>query len=155
MANHGHPDYPELEDYGHANLIADNGATNHFRVDWFTPDGLRAWGDGRTIILGTEGFIELRKYTDITRDAGGDHLFLVNGTVEKHFALHGKVGFPFFGAGDSRLPEPDGKSDDAGPRLQGGGALFARAGAGTADCGAFAVRTELRFLRASRVRATK
>src|SRR5271156_121499 len=37
-ANYAHPDYPELEDYGHANLVANNGATNHFRVDWFTPD---------------------------------------------------------------------------------------------------------------------
>ena len=53
----------ELEDFGDAALVADNGATNYFRVDWFTPDGLGAWGDGRTfIILGTEGYIELRKY---------------------------------------------------------------------------------------------
>jgi predicted dehydrogenase len=97
VANYSHPEYPELEDYGHANLVADNGATNYFRVDWHTPDGLRTWGDGRTVILGTEGFIELRKYIDITRDSGGDQLFLVNGKGERHFALAGKVGFPFFG----------------------------------------------------------
>jgi predicted dehydrogenase len=97
VANYSHPDYPELEDYGHANLVADNGATNYFRVDWHTPDGLRTWGDGRTVILGTEGYIELRKYIDITRDSGGDQLFLVNGKGERHFALAGKVGFPFFG----------------------------------------------------------
>jgi predicted dehydrogenase len=97
VANYSHPEYPELEDYGHANLVADNGATNYFRVDWQTPDGLRTWGDGRTVILGTEGYIELRKYIDITRDSGGDQLFLVNGKGERHFALAGKVGFPFFG----------------------------------------------------------
>ncbi len=97
VANYSHPEYPELEDYGHANLVADNGATNYFRVDWHTPDGLRTWGDGRTMILGTEGYIELRKYVDIARDDGGDQLFLVDGKGERHFALAGQVGFPFFG----------------------------------------------------------
>ena len=97
VANYANPDYPELEDYGHANLVANNGATNYFRVDWLTPSGLRTWGDGRTIILGTEGFMELRKYIDLARDASGDHLLLANAHGEKEFSLHGKVGFPFFG----------------------------------------------------------
>jgi len=97
VANYAHPEFPELEDYGHANLVADNGATNHFRVDWFTPDGLRTWGDGRTIILGTKGYMELRKYIDIARDTGQDQLFLVNGEGEKQLSLAGQVGFPFFG----------------------------------------------------------
>jgi len=96
VANYAHPLHPELEDYGHANLVADNGASNHFRVDWLTPDGLRTWGDGRTVILGTAGYIELRKYIDVARDSGGDQLFLVNGQEEKSFSLAGKVGFPFF-----------------------------------------------------------
>jgi predicted dehydrogenase len=97
VANYAHPEYPELEDYGHANLVADNGATNYFRVDWLTPNGLRVWGDGRTVILGTKGYIELRKYIDVAREAAGDHLFLVNGEGERHLSLGGKVGFPFFG----------------------------------------------------------
>ena len=97
VANYANQDYPELEDYGHANLVANNGATNYFRVDWLTPSGLRTWGDGRTIILGTEGFMELRKYIDLARDASGDHLLLANAHGEKEFSLHGKVGFPFFG----------------------------------------------------------
>ena len=97
VANYANKDYPELEDFGDASLVADNGATSYFRVDWLTPDGLRTWGDGRTIILGTAGYIEMRKYIDITRDAVGDQLFLVNQHGEQHFALHGKVGFPFFG----------------------------------------------------------
>jgi predicted dehydrogenase len=97
VANYANKGYPELEDFGDASLVADNGATSYFRVDWLTPDGLRIWGDGRTIILGTAGYIEMRKYIDITRDAVGDQLFLVNQHGEQHFALHGKVGFPFFG----------------------------------------------------------
>jgi predicted dehydrogenase len=97
VANYANKKYPELEDFGDATLVADNGAASYFRVDWLTPNGLRTWGDGRTIILGTDGYIEMRKYIDVTREDGGDQLFLVNQDDEKHFALAGKVGFPFFG----------------------------------------------------------
>jgi predicted dehydrogenase len=97
VANYHNKSYPELEDFGDANLIGDNGATNYFRVDWLTPDGLGTWGDGRTIILGTEGYIELRKYIDIARDPQGDQLYLVNQQGEMHYSLSGQVGFPFFG----------------------------------------------------------
>jgi predicted dehydrogenase len=97
VANYHHPEYPELEDFGEANLVADNGCSNYFRVDWFTPDGLSTWGDGRTLILGTDGYIELRKYTDIGRETDGDQLYLVNHETEQHLSLQGKVGYPFFG----------------------------------------------------------
>jgi predicted dehydrogenase len=97
VGNYAHPEYPELEDYGEASLLADNGATNFFRVDWFTPAGLGTWGDGRTFILGTEGYIELRKYVDVARGTEGDHLYLVNGEEKQHMELRGKVGYPFFG----------------------------------------------------------
>ncbi|GAE32961.1 Gfo/Idh/MocA family protein [Halalkalibacter hemicellulosilyticus] len=97
VANYHAKDYPELEDYGDATLVGDNGATNYFRVDWHTPDGLGTWGDGRTFILGTKGYIELRKYTDIARSHETDHLFLVNDQGERYLSLKGKVGFPFFG----------------------------------------------------------
>lgn len=97
VANFNNADAPELEDFGEANLLGNNGATNHFRVDWFTPDGLGTWGDGRLIILGTEGYIELRKYIDVGRDPSGDHLYLVTKDTEQHMELAGKVGFPFFG----------------------------------------------------------
>ena len=97
VANYANPDHPELEDYGHANLVANNGATNYFRVDWLTPTGLRGWGDGRTIILGTTGFIELRKYMDLAREVRSDLVLLANSEGEKEFAVHGKIGFPFFG----------------------------------------------------------
>lgn len=98
VGNYGHPDYPELEDFGDAVLVGDNGATQHFRVDWFTPDGLSAWGDGRTFILGTKGYIELRKYVNVgTHDGSSNHVFLVNEDGEQHFEVTGKVGYPFFG----------------------------------------------------------
>lgn len=97
VANYNHPVYPELEDFGDATLVGDNGATQYFRVDWFTPEGLGTWGDGRTMILGTEGYIELRKYTDLGRSNTGDHVLWAdaNGEYAEHVA--GKVGFPFFG----------------------------------------------------------
>ncbi len=98
VGNYNHPDYPELEDFGDAILVGDNGTTQHFRVDWFTPDGLSTWGDGRTFILGTKGYIELRKYVNIgTGDGSGDHVFLVNEEGEKHFEVSEKVGYPYFG----------------------------------------------------------
>ncbi|HZH60980.1 MAG TPA: Gfo/Idh/MocA family oxidoreductase, partial [Metabacillus sp.] len=97
IANYHHGDYPELDDYGDATLVGDNGATNYFRVDWFTPDGLSTWGDGRTFIIGTEGTIEIRKYVDLARDQKGDHVYLVNKDGEQYFNVSGKVGFPFFG----------------------------------------------------------
>ncbi|MEI8312268.1 MAG: Gfo/Idh/MocA family oxidoreductase, partial [Verrucomicrobiota bacterium] len=98
VANYGNPAHPELEDFGEASFTADNGASGYFRCDWFTPDGLRTWGDGRTILLGTEGFIELRKYTNLaSEDPTGDHLFLVNQKGEQHIPCAGKVGYPFFG----------------------------------------------------------
>ncbi len=98
VGNYGNPGYPELEDFGEAALVADNGARNYFRVDWFTPDGLSTWGDGRLFILGTEGYVELRKYVNVATRKEGDQLFLVDRRGEHHLELAGKVGFPFFGA---------------------------------------------------------
>ncbi len=98
VGNFNHPDYPELEDFGDAVLLGDNGATQHFRVDWLTPKGLSTWGDGRTFILGTKGYIELRKYVNVgTGDGSSNHVFLVNDDGEQHFEVTGKVGYPFFG----------------------------------------------------------
>lgn len=97
IANFAHPDHPELDDFGDATIVTDTGATGYFRCDWFTPDGLQMWGDGRSFILGTEGFIEQRKYMNIATDDGPGHLFLANGEGEQHFNVTGKVGYPFFG----------------------------------------------------------
>lgn len=97
VANTAHPQFPELEDFGEMNVVGANGASGYHRVDWLTPDGLGTWGDGRTVILGTAGYIELRKYLEVAGDRQGDHLILVDGTGEHRLALAGQVGFPFFG----------------------------------------------------------
>jgi len=76
VANYQHPEHSELEDFGDV-LLRGNGGTGYIRVDWFTPDGLATWGDGRLTILGTDGYIELRKYIDIAGRPGTDHLFLM------------------------------------------------------------------------------
>ncbi len=97
VANYRFKEYPEFEDWGEANLVADNGATNYIRVDWLNPDGLRTWGDGRTFILGTAGYMELRKYLDVAREYEGDQLYLVDQKGEHHIRCHGLVGYPYFG----------------------------------------------------------
>ena len=77
--NLAHPQWPLFEDFGEV-LLRNEHAHGYIRVDWFTPNGLPTWGDGRLTILGTEGYIELRKYIDISGRPGTDHLFLVNGS---------------------------------------------------------------------------
>ena len=77
VGNVHYPQYPEFEDFGDVMLRGNEGA-GYVRVDWFTPDGLNTWGDGRLTILGTDGFMELRKNCDIGGREGGNHLFLVN-----------------------------------------------------------------------------
>ena len=95
-SNFAHPQYPEFEDFGDAMLKGENGASGYFRCDWFTPEGLSTWGDGRLTLLGTEGYIEIRKYVDITRKEQ-DVVYLVNKEGEFRYPVAGKVGFPFFG----------------------------------------------------------
>ena len=79
-----YPQYPQFEDFGDANLRG-NGGTGYVRVDWFTPDGLKTWGDGRLTILGTDGYIEIRKNIDIAAHEGGNHLFLVDQKETRYF----------------------------------------------------------------------
>ena len=95
--NYAHPSHPGFEDYGDCLLRCDNGVAGYFRVDWFTPDGLGAWGDGRTLIVGTEGTLEIRKYLDLANSGEGDHIYLADGRGERHIAAAGTCGFPFFG----------------------------------------------------------
>lgn len=96
VGNFAHPEHPGLEDFGDCSLTGANGAAGYFRVDWFTPAGLGSWGDGRVVLLGTRGFIELRKYIDLAR-GGGDQVYLVDDDGEHHFSVAGQVGYPFFG----------------------------------------------------------
>ncbi len=77
VGNVHHPEYPGLQDFGDV-MLRGNGGTGYIRVDWFTPDGLATWGDGRLTVLGTEGYIEVRKNIDIAGRPGANHLFLVD-----------------------------------------------------------------------------
>ncbi len=77
VANYANPGSPGLQDFGEIALRSEQGH-GYIRVDWYTPDALPTWGDGRLTILGTDGYIELRKYVDVGNE-GTDHLILVNG----------------------------------------------------------------------------
>lgn len=77
VGNFANPETPELEDFGEM-LLRNDHASSYVRLDWYTPDGLANWGDGRLTILGTEGYMELRKYVDIAGRPGINHLFLVD-----------------------------------------------------------------------------
>ena len=77
IANLRHPDHPHFQDFGDMMLRGDKGF-GYVRLDWFTPDGLGTWGDGRLFVLGTDGYIEIRKYTNVAVSGQGNNLFLVN-----------------------------------------------------------------------------
>lgn len=77
IANVRHPDHPRFQDFGDMMLRGDRGF-GYVRLDWFTPDGLGTWGDGRLFILGTEGYIEIRKYTNVAVSHQGNNLFIVD-----------------------------------------------------------------------------
>jgi predicted dehydrogenase len=91
--NLAYPKYPKFEDFGDM-IATGNGGTGYIRVDWFTPDGLDTWGDGRLFILGTEGYIELRKYTNVAVAKGGNHLFIVDKKQARYIDCN-KVPLPF------------------------------------------------------------
>jgi len=77
IANVHHPDRPRFQDFGDM-MLRGNRGLGYVRLDWFTPDGLGTWGDGRLFVLGTEGYIELRKYTDVAVKKSGNNLFIVD-----------------------------------------------------------------------------
>jgi predicted dehydrogenase len=77
IANVAHPDHPRFQDFGDM-MLRGNRGMGYVRLDWFTPDGLGTWGDGRLFVLGTEGYIELRKYVDVAVKNAGNNLFIVD-----------------------------------------------------------------------------
>ena len=94
VGNFANPGDPGLEDFGEILLRSPLGQ-GYIRVDWYTPDALPTWGDGRLTILGTEGYIELRKYVDVAGRPGINHLFLVNRDRCEHIDANG-AGLPYF-----------------------------------------------------------
>jgi len=95
--NFGNLDKPGFEDFGEASLTTDSGASCYCRLDWFTPAGSHAWGDGRLFIIGTEGMLEVRKYMEIDQPGKQDQIYLVDQKGERVIDCRGKIGFPFFG----------------------------------------------------------
>lgn len=94
VGNVHHPDNPLFEDFGDV-MLSGNGGTGYIRVDWFTPDALDTWGDGRLTILGTDGYIEVRKNTDILSPyKGGNQLYLANNKEMLHIDCN-DVALPF------------------------------------------------------------
>jgi predicted dehydrogenase len=77
IGNINHSQYPGIEDFGDV-MVRGDGFTVYIRVDWFTPAGLSTWGDARLFVLGTEGYLEVRKNLDIAGRSGDSHLFLVD-----------------------------------------------------------------------------
>jgi predicted dehydrogenase len=77
IANVAHPDRPRFQDFGDM-MLRGNRGMGYVRLDWFTPDGLGTWGDGRLFVLGTEGYIELRKYINVAVAKSGNNLFIVD-----------------------------------------------------------------------------
>ena len=90
IGNVHHPQWPQFEDFGDV-MLRGNGGMGYIRVDWFTPDGLKSWGDGRLTILGTDGFIEIRKNIDIGGREGGNHLFLTDNKETRYFDCTAQV----------------------------------------------------------------
>ena len=88
------PEQPEFQDFGEIVLKSGNGH-GYIRVDWFTPKGLPTWGDGRLFLQGTDGQIELRKYTDIGRPHVTNTLFLVNDEKNEMIPCE-DAGLPYF-----------------------------------------------------------
>lgn len=78
VANVRHPERPHFQDFGDMTLRGDRGL-GYVRLDWFTPAGLGTWGDGRLFVLGTDGYLEIRKYIDVAVAQRGDNLFVVDG----------------------------------------------------------------------------
>ena len=77
IANVRHPRHPRFKDFGDM-VLRGNRGFGYVRLDWFTPDGLGTWGDGRLFILGTDGYMEVRKYTNVGVSHQGNNLYVVD-----------------------------------------------------------------------------
>jgi len=113
VANRNNPTRPGLQDVGDVHMRTGS-TSGYVRVDWFTPEGLPTWGDGRLTILGTEGYIELRKYIDIAGRPGKDHLFIVNKDGPRHIDCS-NVEMPF---GRQFLDDVRNRTETAMPQIR-------------------------------------
>ena len=84
---------PRFQDFADITLHGENGF-GYVRLDWYTPNGLGTWGDGRLFLLGTEGYMEARKYADPAGRRGGNHLIVVD-KKEARYIDCSKMPLPF------------------------------------------------------------
>ena len=96
VENVENPSTPGLEDFGEVSLTLDTGASAYCRLDWLNPAGSKTWGDGRSFVLGTKGYLEIRKNVDVARGTG-NKIFLVDDHDDVEIDCAGKIGFPYFG----------------------------------------------------------
>ncbi len=130
VGNVNYPQYPKFEDFGDMMMVG-NGGTGYVRVDWFTPDGLSTWGDGRLFILGTEGYIELRKYINVASNlTGGNHLYIVDKKQARYIDCK-DVESAVRPAIRGRHRQPHGRSAEPGAGPAGGGTRAQGAEGGT------------------------
>jgi predicted dehydrogenase len=93
VGNFANPSDLAFEDFGEAVLRSPQGL-GYISLNWYTPDGLSNWGDGRLTIVGTDGYIELRKYIDIAGRPGTDHLFLIDNKETRYIDCR-NAGLPY------------------------------------------------------------
>jgi hypothetical protein len=93
VSNVNHPSRPMFQDFGDM-VLRGNRGFGYVRLDWFTPDGLGTWGDGRLFILGTTGYIEVRKYTNVAVSKSGNNLFIVDQKQARYIDCN-QVALPF------------------------------------------------------------
>ena len=96
VGNFSHADKKEFEDFADCHLIGENGATGYIRVDWFTPQSFPVFGDGKVVILGTKGTIELRKYIDVGVNGVTETVLLSTEEESRKFSVKGQIEKPFF-----------------------------------------------------------
>jgi predicted dehydrogenase len=94
IGNFANPGDPDFADFGEMLLASPHGR-GYVRVDWYTPDGLPTWGDGRLTILGTDGYMELRHNVDIAGRDGTGHLFLVDNKSTRYINC-ADAGLPYY-----------------------------------------------------------
>ena len=79
-------------------LTGKKGTAASFKLDWSMAEGTYPRDNGRMLIQGTKGFIEIRKHANpVSEDDGRGQVLVVNDHGEKHYNAVGVTGYPFFG----------------------------------------------------------
>jgi len=79
VGNVANPDEYDFQDFGDITFQGTSGTTGYARVDWLTPETLPSFGDLRCMVVGTEGYLEVRKKIDLAVDNNrytGDQLLI-------------------------------------------------------------------------------